>query len=450
MAPEGKDCGGGVLRSTIVFVLPSDKGHFLYTKPLARRLSKKYAIEYWAPASAETYAPTDVASFHALTDAGDDRFDRFTRLACELWAFGSDPDPKKACDEAQAYCNAHIEEAIGREFAAEFAEGKGLQGLQGPREKLVALKERVLRPDVALVIYDDSHVYSWIGGHLKEYGVPSLGLVPTPIKLWRPDDDYSMDPDNLDEEPNYAEVEGLRADKASVPHSKCYTLFPPLLPSASVPGVLAGPVLCPDDGFVPREQAEAFSNSDLKAWIESSTTPVVYVCFGSMLRGHPLLEEIWPKIMREAAGPGYRILYAGWVPPGSGVRPGEETSLRVEDWVPQAAVLAHTKVQAFVSHCGATSVNESITFGKPLIGVPFFHDQRYNGSALQKIGASTACLMTKDFQPSEAKAGIEKALTSSKVRETLRDLSSQIRALNGLERVVTEAERIIAKSERVQ
>ena len=68
MAPEGKDCGGGVLRSTIVFVLPSDKGHFLYTKPLARRLSKKYAIEYWAPASAETYAPTDVASFHVLTD----------------------------------------------------------------------------------------------------------------------------------------------------------------------------------------------------------------------------------------------------------------------------------------------------------------------------------------------------------------------------------------------
>merc|ERR1719270_790545 len=105
---------------------------------------------------------------------------------------------------------------------------------------------------------------------------------------------------------------------------------------------------------------------------------------------------------------------------------------------------------AVVSTVQQVGISISLGLGKPLIGVPFFHDQRYNGSALQKIGASTACLMTKDFQPSEAKAGIEKALTSAKVRGTLRDLSSQIRALNGLERVVTEAERIIAKSERVE
>uniref|UniRef100_A0A7S3E2R5 Glycosyltransferase n=1 Tax=Chloropicon laureae TaxID=464258 RepID=A0A7S3E2R5_9CHLO len=435
---------------TVVFVLPSDKGHFLYTKHIAKLLSETYAIEVYAPATAADYAP-ECASFHPLTDANDDRFDRMTKKAMAVASHGSDPDPQKACDEAEAYYKQHIEEALGEEFAAEFASGKGMHGLQGPRENLIALKERVLRPDVALVIWDDAHVYRWIGAHCKEFGVPSLALVPSPLYLWRPEDSHEMNPDNLDDEPKYGEVEGLRVDKARVPHAKCYTLFPRLLPLGAdeIPGILAGPIL-PDEG-VPREQAEAFEASDLKRWIEQGERPVVYVCFGSMLRGHPLIEEIWPKIMREAADHGkYRMLYAGWVPPGAGVRPGEEEALRLEAWVPQAAVLAHPTVRCFISHCGASSVNEAIGNGKPIIALPFFHDQRFNGMKVVEMGAATACLMKDDFEPAEAKAAIEEALTSAKVKDNLRGLSEEIKACRGLQKVCDEAERLIAEAKNIK
>ncbi|XP_051150565.1 UDP-glucosyltransferase 29-like [Andrographis paniculata] len=42
----------------------------------------------------------------------------------------------------------------------------------------------------------------------------------------------------------------------------------------------------------------------------------------------------------------------------------------VTGWAPQAKILQHSEIGAFVSHCGWSSVTESVYFGVPIIGMP--------------------------------------------------------------------------------
>lgn len=56
----------------------------------------------------------------------------------------------------------------------------------------------------------------------------------------------------------------------------------------------------------------------------------------------------------------------------------------VVDWAPQVNVLAHEAVGVFVTHCGWGSILESIAAGVPMIGRPFFGDQRINGRMMEQ------------------------------------------------------------------
>jgi hypothetical protein len=59
----------------------------------------------------------------------------------------------------------------------------------------------------------------------------------------------------------------------------------------------------------------------------------------------------------------------------------EETADRgfvVKNWAPQAEVLQHSAVGAFVTHCGWNSVLEGIVAGVPMICWPLYAEQRMN------------------------------------------------------------------------
>merc|ERR1711977_675354 len=109
-------------KNVICFVLPNDRGHFNYTIHIARALDQRgYQIEYFAPAGASAYAPK-FAKFTALTEPSDDRFDRFTRLYCNLCSYGDTPE------EGNAHLGEHWETSLAKEFPDE----RGLKGLHGP------------------------------------------------------------------------------------------------------------------------------------------------------------------------------------------------------------------------------------------------------------------------------------------------------------------------------
>jgi len=48
---------------------------------------------------------------------------------------------------------------------------------------------------------------------------------------------------------------------------------------------------------------------------------------------------------------------------------------RVEEFVPQQAVLRLSRTALCISHCGANSTHEALACGVPMLCVPFFRDQ---------------------------------------------------------------------------
>ncbi|CAN0920274.1 UDP-glucosyltransferase 29 [Linum grandiflorum] len=63
-----------------------------------------------------------------------------------------------------------------------------------------------------------------------------------------------------------------------------------------------------------------------------------------------------------------------------------EKGLVVQGWAPQQAILAHDSVGGFVSHCGWSSVMESMWYGVPIVAMPMQLDQPLNARLLEEIG----------------------------------------------------------------
>jgi UDP:flavonoid glycosyltransferase YjiC (YdhE family) len=58
----------------------------------------------------------------------------------------------------------------------------------------------------------------------------------------------------------------------------------------------------------------------------------------------------------------------------------------ISNWVPQAAVLGHPGVKAFVSHCGLDSLFEGLATGTPILAMPFGGDQPVNAQHVEDKG----------------------------------------------------------------
>ncbi|XP_059450670.1 UDP-glycosyltransferase 74E2-like [Corylus avellana] len=65
----------------------------------------------------------------------------------------------------------------------------------------------------------------------------------------------------------------------------------------------------------------------------------------------------------------------------------EETSEKglVVRWCPQLEVLAHEAVGCFVTHCGWNSTLEALSFGVPMVGVPYWSDQSTNAKYIMDV-----------------------------------------------------------------
>ncbi|XP_073135674.1 mogroside IIIx synthase-like [Henckelia pumila] len=74
----------------------------------------------------------------------------------------------------------------------------------------------------------------------------------------------------------------------------------------------------------------------------------------------------------------------------------KERGIIVKGWAPQAKILAHESVGAFMSHCGMSSVIESLYFGVPVIAVPLKLDQPLNARFLVEAGAGVEVARDED------------------------------------------------------
>ncbi|CAL9005671.1 unnamed protein product [Prunus brigantina] len=167
---------------------------------------------------------------------------------------------------------------------------------------------------------------------------------------------------------------------------------------------------------------------DEETWImkwlnKRERSSVVYVCFGSeYFLSREQIEElahglelskvsfIWViRFPKEEKGNRVEEV----LPEGFLERVGEKGVI-VEGWAPQAKILKHSSVGGFVSHCGWSSVLESIKFGVPIIAMPMHLDQPINSRLVEEVGVGV-----------EVKRTAEGSLERKEVAKVIRDVVAQ-------------------------
>ena len=120
----------------------------------------------------------------------------------------------------------------------------------------------------------------------------------------------------------------------------------------------------------------------VRRWLESAAKEgpgVVVVSLGRMPRvegwqAHALVRGLQPdKAGNESA---WRVLWALDEDRRDSLPRELPDEFRVRGRLPLLATIAQPEVKVVVSHCGAGAAMEALAFGKPLLCVPFFGDQR--------------------------------------------------------------------------
>ncbi|KAI9206416.1 uncharacterized protein BJ171DRAFT_30098 [Polychytrium aggregatum] len=167
---------------------------------------------------------------------------------------------------------------------------------------------------------------------------------------------------------------------------------------------------------------------DLKHWLDSASRPVVYVSTGTM--AHPSNETLLAFYEAFSATTEFQTLWSLKKVFQNTLREllGDQEwpeHVRIENFVPQLAVLDHPAVQIFFTHGGWNSVSEGLWTGTPMLGMPFFGDQPYNVAKLVHLGLGLK--IDKNIMSSPDKAATIQ-LIQDKLHTILRDPSFSSRS----------------------
>lgn len=68
------------------------------------------------------------------------------------------------------------------------------------------------------------------------------------------------------------------------------------------------------------------------------------------------------------------------------LRERHANNIIIGPWLPQQEILSHKNLKAFITHGGLLSTLEAINYGKPVIGIPLFNDQKANMARVASLG----------------------------------------------------------------
>ncbi|GFP81920.1 beta-d-glucosyl crocetin beta-1 6-glucosyltransferase [Phtheirospermum japonicum] len=94
-----------------------------------------------------------------------------------------------------------------------------------------------------------------------------------------------------------------------------------------------------------------------------------------------------------------------------------------EKWAPQTKILAHPSIGGFVSHCGWSSIMESMYFAVPVIGMPMKSDQPVNARLVVEDGVGVEVEKDKNgnYSGDEVAKAINKVMAETESYEGMRD-----------------------------
>lgn len=169
-------------------------------------------------------------------------------------------------------------------------------------------------------------------------------------------------------------------------------------------------------------------SADLQKILDEATDGVIYFSLGSLVNITRILTDGDSMVMN-AFNHFPHIKFLIKSEQDIKVNMKKQENVHIQSWYPQAALLAHPNLIAFISHGGLNSIQESIYYGKPLIVVPFFFDQLPNGRLASERGYGINLPIAK-LSEHTLKAAIEEILTDSRFDEKSRIYSAKSQFLN--------------------
>lgn len=121
---------------------------------------------------------------------------------------------------------------------------------------------------------------------------------------------------------------------------------------------------------------------DLKEYLDSATEGVVYFSLGSSLKTILIDDKTKSEILQALYRLPYKVLWKY----ENKTHPEMSKNVLTREWFPQQAVLNHKNVKVFVTQGGMQSLEESIHYRVPMVGMPFFGDQEFNVDRMVKVG----------------------------------------------------------------
>ncbi|XP_038725997.1 anthocyanidin 3-O-glucosyltransferase 6-like [Tripterygium wilfordii] len=268
-------------------------------------------------------------------------------------------------------------------------------------------------------------------------------VLPTPLlnKYWQPS--------NLAHARRFREAKGIIVNTFMElePLAVNSLLIPPVYP--------VGPILNLKSDSAERT-GEADKKSEIMKWLDDQPpSSVVFLCFGSLgsfgadqvkeiacaleLSGHRFiwsLQQTPPQVAAFGPSTGYTNLVE--ILPQGFVDRTAETG-KIIGWAPQVAILSHTAIGGFVSHCGWNSTLESIWFGVPIAAWPMYGEQQLNAfQMVVELGLAVEIKMDYKRSFMDKSEGIvsfkeiERGITSvmehdSEVRKKMKKMSESSR-----------------------
>lgn len=115
---------------------------------------------------------------------------------------------------------------------------------------------------------------------------------------------------------------------------------------------------------------------DIQGFLDGAKYGAIYFSLGSNVKPAMMAEYKKQAILNAFTEfPNYRILFK-W-DENITFSSHKSDDIMVKPWLEQESVLAHPNIKLFITHGSLLSTQESIYFGKPVIGIPIFGDQKF-------------------------------------------------------------------------
>ncbi|KAF2892701.1 hypothetical protein ILUMI_13473 [Ignelater luminosus] len=179
---------------------------------------------------------------------------------------------------------------------------------------------------------------------------------------------------------------------------------------------------------------------DLQKVLDAATGGFVYFSLGSNIRSANLSLNIREEVIGALSEIPYKVLWK-WEDESL---PGQPKNVIIRQWLPQQDVLGHPNIKVFVTQGGLQSMEESISKGVPLVGIPIFADQPLNVKKMLDLGIAQA-VNIKTLTKENLKAAILEVAQNSKYRNRVKELSQQLTdvPMTGVEKAVWWSEYVI-------